>query len=494
MKSKLVHFLNNETILKAKVSQVILLAFAVFVSIIVIQRAQLRNPFVGDEILYIYNTSCTNDCPPLNSFFELHLPLIKIVNTIVFHFTNSFLALRLIGFFWFSLLTTSLFFLIRRFFPAISSALITTTVVSLPIPVAYASSFESITPGIFFLILMIHALQDSDERKLNLYFILGSLTHISTFIYGLVLIGASKRYEKNLRPSLIFSIIYILYILFLMTAKPIFGIDISSMRLSRHFHPPRDMDTFWQRVYNTFYISKLYLPIFFAAVVIGYSRVKSLPSKKLVTYAALLFTSFFVLQINYDSNATKNALYANILLLPAFLSLFRVESQRQQTILVALTCLCTYFSLPPIYQVGRYQISNLNMLLGYNHSISRIIEAYSNKCQTQVSSNLSLLTKKFYGYKEVNVVTNDHLEEGTQIFIKYHEGIGVTELKNIPTQYRYGDMEFNYRKIYHNLSEEASAPIKKLAGLEPALNNKLAFDRQAMALVVYARRPECLEL
>ncbi len=481
----------QRTFLGVNLSLFLLLTLSVFALVVWLQYDQLWDPFIGDEILYVFHGFSPA------SLFELHLPVVKALNTFTYSFFGSIRAMRFLGVLWYALISSSLFFLCKRYFSWTAAALICLATMALPIPYTYATSFENILPGVFFLTLLIHALIERDERKIALFFILGSLAHISSFIFGCALIAF---HQMNARPNskvskvaISFSALYLGYIAFLLIAKPVFGIEISSMRLARHFDPPRDIETLYQRFKGALFISELFLPMLLGAVVICYASFKKAQKNELVNCASILLICFLFLQVNYNANATKNALYANIILLPAFLSLFKNLSPKKHLLLIILVSLGAHLKIPTTYKAERYRVPSLNIYQGYNRQISKLLKSFSQKCATQVSGNLGLLTEKFYGYQDVNAIVGDQIQSDRKTFIKLYEGVGVNEIKAIPRTISMDEIYFSERKLFHNLTAAATYPLEKNPGLIPELDDSMAYQHQAMALAVYSQAADCLE-
>ncbi len=467
-----------------------LVSLGVYLLIFALQYNQLWDPFIGDEILYVFADYSSSN------LFELHIPLIKTLNTITYSLFGSIRAMRLLGVLWYALISSSLFFLCRRYFSWLAAATITFATMALPIPYTYATSFENILPGVFLLCLLIHALIEKDEKKIEILFILGSLAHVSSFIFGLALLTFhklnSRQSLKDSKISLSFTALYLSYIVFLILAKPLLGIEISSMRLSRHFDPPLDFESVIIRFKDAFFISELFLPLLMGAVVVCYASFKRNKDNELINYASILLICFVLLQINYNANATKNALYANIILLPAFLSLFKNLPSKKYVLLILLISIGIHLKLPTSYRAERYRLPSLNIYQGYNQQTSKLLDYFSKKCATQVSGNLGLLTKNFYGYQEVEAIVGDHIQSDRLTFIRLYEGMNVKDLKTIPESLSVNGREYLNRKLFHNLTAEATYPLEKLSGLIPDLDDSMAYQHQAMALVVYSQSAQCL--
>lgn len=484
-------------LLSHPVTQFLGVALVIFWSTIWLQSEHLRNAAVGDEILYLESLKCGPKCNYFKSFFELHIPTIKIINSILYHNFNHLMPLRLVGVMWFSLFGSGFFFLCRKYFNLLNSALITTATLMLPIPWSYATAYENLLPLLFFITMLIKSTHENDESKISLWFIMAGLVHISGLLFApaIILCYLLTNNFKNLltrfRSAFIFIALYAIYIGLLIVGREVFGWEYHSHRMDRHFDIPRTWNQLYLNFSSCLFIIERYIPVILAVLITAFAFHSQKKNQLLINQTAALLLCFLALQSSYNSFAIKNAAVAALFCLPAFLVILKETAQKRLTIVVLVAAFFYQWHLPESYLTGRYRLPTLKIQLGYNYRVMALVKYYEKACSIALGSNMGLYSSPLFGYTNTPYTASDS-NSNSEILVRYHEFVNVKDILEIAPEIAVNGRRYPHRLVFHNLSAFATRPLEKLEAFEPTLPDHEANDRSGFALVFYSTSETCL--
>lgn len=484
-------------LLSSSLAQFFGFALVILCATLWLQSEHLRNAAVGDEILYLESLKCGTKCNYFKSFFELHIPAIKMINSVLYYNFNHLMPLRLLGVVWFSLFGSSFFFLCRKYFSGLNSAIITVATLMLPIPWSYATAYENLLPLLFFITMLIKSTHENDESKISLWFIMAGLVHISGLLFAppIILCYLKKTNFKNpftrFRSAFIFIALYALYIALLLVGREVFGWEYHSHRVDRHFDIPRTWDQLYSNFSSCLFIIERYIPVIFAVLIPAFAFNSQKKDQLLIGQTTGLLLCYLALQSSYNSFAIKNAAVATLFCLPAFLVILKDIGQVRLTIVVLITAFFYQWHLPESYLTGRYRLPTLKVQLGYNYRVMALIKHYEETCSISLGSNMGLFSSPLFGYTNTPYTANDS-ESNSEILVRYHEFVNVKDIMEIAPELNIHGRRYPHRLVFHNLSAFATRPLEKLEAFKPTLPDHEANDRSGFALVLYSRTESCL--
>lgn len=476
-----------------------LIALIIFIATLLLQSEHLNNAAEAEELLYLESLKCPPYCNYIKSFFELHLPTIKFINSMLYYFFERLLPLRVLGCIWFSLFGTSFYFLCRRFFNRPNSTIITAATLLLPIIWSYATSFENLMPLLFFITMLINATHDNDDKKVNLWVICAGLVHISGLLFSPAIIfcyllkSGFHQIFHRFKTVFIFIAFYALYIALLILGRKLLGWDHSSHRVDRHFDIPFTLQQLSQNFSGCLYILEKYTPLILVVIIPVFSFYSKKKDNLLINQTSALLFSFVVLQSSYNSFSLKNGAIAAIFCLLTFVVIFKDVLKERLTAFIIVSAFFSSWHLPEGYMTGRYRLPTLRMQLGYNYQVIALIESYAKKCSISLSNNMALYSNPIYGYSKAPLSLIG-TEANSDIIVQHYQSVNEKDILKIPNEINSKNHHYNHRLIFHNLSAFSTRPLEKLEGLTPTLQDHFLKDHKVgMALVFYSHRPDCLK-